>query len=62
MTQYKFKSNLRSLNVKNEREQIFNELMTEKFPKLKITQVHLVKNDHQVLLRINKNKSLRKTE
>ena len=50
MTQHKFKSSLRRLNVKSDREQIFNELMTGKFPKLKITQVHLIKNGHQVLI------------
>ena len=60
MTQHKFKRSLRRLNVKNDREQIFNELMTGKFPKLKITQVHLIKNGHQVLIKINKNKSLEK--
>ena len=60
MTQRKFKSSLRRLNVINDREQIFNELITRKFPKLKITQVHLIKNGCQALIKINKNKLLEK--
>ena len=40
--------------MKNDREQIFNELMTGTFPKLKITQVHLIKNGHQALIQIKK--------